>query len=911
MDPDSNHLAPSRDSEQPAVRAVGRLADRLAAPLVFVTGPAGTGKTAVVRAWAAQASRPVEWLTLTPSHRSPEVLDDALRVAVAAAPTTVVIDDAQLVDGTAAEQAIDRFLGAAAGATSVVVCTRTAADFATTRAGAAEFITGRDLALRLDEIPELFHSIHGSRLGLEQASAVLAETAGWPALVRLLAATVHGYAPGGLDDAVLATIGGDFAETYLARVTSELPPALRAAASGCAPLASLTFDHAAAIAGVEAASALIAAVENGTILTDQRAGADRRLPEALRRHLLRHLPPEQRHELAVTTASLLAGQGDTIGALAALHDSGCCDDVAALLRRESDVLATPGSAPWALALSGRVLRDPLLRAARARALIDDRSVDSAREVLLSIGDDDPDAASARRSLLSEIDSTGTARSVVRPGAEPRRVRDARGLIEAAAQRLRAGAVTEAVPLLVRSLHAPGSSRASTLGARLAISVMRSAVTPPSETSAQVCAIEGEAQIHGLTGLARIARGVLAALSTADGSAEIAAECEDRADDAGAALLGGIAFLTRMRSGRATAAAAGELSARLIAIGEGAASAWAEAAAAVLAADHRLPDARAHVTAAESSGIREALPALRPMIDAARSILEADDELLRDARRAALAAGLPRLPLAIGFGDTRAPAARRGSLRREPAPVVIAARQPRLMVICFGGFRMRVDGADIDLRAVRPQARALLRMLALNAGSPVHRELIAGILWGGLGSSSAVHALHVSISSLRRALSADTGSLPAEILERRGEAYALTLGERRSCDLVEFDKRLARATEANLHHDLDSAAEALNGAVALYTGEVLPEDGPAEWAIGARDRYRLRAAGAASSLAHLELRRHDTRAAVVAAERSVEIDPWLDDSWRTLVAVHRSSGDVVASQRAERAYHRMRVELGVE
>ena len=69
----------------------------------------------------------------------------------------------------------------------------------------------------------------------------------------------------------------------------------------------------------------------------------------------------------------------------------------------------------------------------------------------------------------------------------------------------------------------------------------------------------------------------------------------------------------------------------------------------------------------------------------------------------------------------------------------------------------------------------------------------------------------------------------------------------------------------------------------------PEDGPAEWVTGARERYRVRAAEAASSLAHLELHLGERRSAVAAASRAVEIDPWLDESWRTLVTVHRSVG----------------------
>ena len=94
--------------------------------------------------------------------------------------------------------------------------------------------------------------------------------------------------------------------------------------------------------------------------------------------------------------------------------------------------------------------------------------------------------------------------------------------------------------------------------------------------------------------------------------------------------------------------------------------------------------------------------------------------------------------------------------------------------------------------------------------------------------------------------------------------------------------------------------------------MLPEDGPAEWVTGARERYRVRAAEAASSLAHLELRLGDARAAVAAASRAVEIDPWLDESWRTLVdgapQIGRRRG---RGPRPTEGYRSMRVALGVE
>jgi DNA-binding SARP family transcriptional activator len=161
------------------------------------------------------------------------------------------------------------------------------------------------------------------------------------------------------------------------------------------------------------------------------------------------------------------------------------------------------------------------------------------------------------------------------------------------------------------------------------------------------------------------------------------------------------------------------------------------------------------------------------------------------------------------------------------------------------------------------------------------------------------------------LPAQEPAAAGSIVERDGEAYRLGLLDRRDCDLADFDESLADAAMAKARRDTAATASGLRHALDLYLGDVLPEDGPAEWAIGARERYRIRAAEAATSLAHLELHLGSPRAAVAAASRAVEIDPWLDESWRTLVTVHEQSGDVVAARRASDSYRRMRVALGVE
>jgi DNA-binding SARP family transcriptional activator len=99
-------------------------------------------------------------------------------------------------------------------------------------------------------------------------------------------------------------------------------------------------------------------------------------------------------------------------------------------------------------------------------------------------------------------------------------------------------------------------------------------------------------------------------------------------------------------------------------------------------------------------------------------------------------------------------------------------------------------------------------------------------------------------------------------------------------------------------------------VAVYGGELLPEDGPAEWVTDARERLRQQAATAAGRLAELELAGGDFRSAIDAARRSVDIDPFRDASWRVLIAACVEAGESAAAARAKLDYAEVLNALGV-
>jgi len=182
---------------------------------------------------------------------------------------------------------------------------------------------------------------------------------------------------------------------------------------------------------------------------------------------------------------------------------------------------------------------------------------------------------------------------------------------------------------------------------------------------------------------------------------------------------------------------------------------------------------------------------------------------------------------------------------------------------------------VDLRGVgEPEARsvlvhakrlALLTYLAVAKGRAFHRrdELFA-LLWPDADAERARNSLRQAVHQIRRALG------QSAIVGRGEEEIALS-GDLR-CDAVQFAERLA--------------AKDLEGALALYRGDLLPAfhvaDAPAfeDWAHAERDRLRRSASAAAWALAEQR----------EATHRAAEAATWA--RW----AAARESLDEVAQQR---------------
>ena len=105
---------------------------------------------------------------------------------------------------------------------------------------------------------------------------------------------------------------------------------------------------------------------------------------------------------------------------------------------------------------------------------------------------------------------------------------------------------------------------------------------------------------------------------------------------------------------------------------------------------------------------------------------------------------------------------------------------------FGPLQAIVDGRPVPLGGVKP--RALLAMLALNAGATVSSERLIEGLWGEQEPATATKLVQVYVSQLRKALAASGDG--AEIVTR-GRGYELRLGSG-DVDARRFERLIAQA-----------------------------------------------------------------------------------------------------------------------
>lgn len=223
----------------------------------------------------------------------------------------------------------------------------------------------------------------------------------------------------------------------------------------------------------------------------------------------------------------------------------------------------------------------------------------------------------------------------------------------------------------------------------------------------------------------------------------------------------------------------------------------------------------------------------------------------------LLAGLPRTRAVV-------------SSRMEP--------EAALRLRCLGPLEVRLHGLPVPAQAfVRRQAITLLKLLALRAPSPVHRDVLIDHLWPEADARRGGNRLHGVVHALRSALG-------QSFIGYEQDAYFLDTRQSIFVDLLHFRSLLQKARSAAPRAvDPREISGALEEAVRLYEGDLFADDPYTEWLDAPRMRLRDQYLQAVRELTtrYARAERHEDALRVLRA--ALALDPLIEDLHQKLIA----------------------------
>lgn len=880
--------------------------------LGLVVAPAGSGKTTLLAQFAAASGVPVAWYRAEPADASAAAavahlergfvgalgleggwtsIDDGIEALDAwkGDRALLAVDDLHALWGTEAEATIERLLAHLPPGIVMVAATRRAPGFNLSRlrvSGELFEIGAEELRFRSWEVERLFIDFYGEPLPPDELAELERRTEGWAAGLQLFHLATRGK-PAGERRRVLHELGmrSRLVREYLARnVLDELPVHVRDFLLQTCVLGRLTSALCDEIRSGTSSDTLLAELEHRQIFTtplDEEGSY--RYHEVLRSYLEAALveavgetEARRRYRRA---GSLLEAHGHLPEALRAYCRAEDWSAARILLGdRGEQLIDRPGA--WLASLPPTMLdQDPwLLLASARRGLAEGRwelALDTYARAEAASGPGEPGQTSRRERVALEgwfapavsapADWSGILRLALTgdPAGvavrEQARLTGATGALVQGLCLLLAGRVGEAADELDRVALLDDASAAASIGSALAASFARALLG--DDVGDEVVRLSESAEEIGLGWLVGVSRLV----SSVQRGDDVDAMSSSLAKDGSWGLP-----LAQLSTGLGHLAAGAGATELLADAAEGFASvgapvleAWAIAAQAVAAS----------AGGARRRGLDEARRALRQ----------------------------------VGAGDLIGVFASLAAVEPVASTPVPAST---IHVRCFGPLEVEIDGVALDLSAIKPRVRSLLRVLALHAGRPVHRDRLVDWLWPGEGDLRVgMRNLQVAVSALRQWLEPGVARGAAAIVVREADTYRLQL-DQAAIDLLEFDDLVAVGRHARAAGDADAAIAALDAALDLYRGELLADEGSAEWLFGERDRLQVAAGDASQLRAELLFAEGRVPDAIAEAERGLRLDRYRDALWRLLIAAGEQAGDRAMVARNQERYATVLRELGV-
>src|SRR5262245_52899316 len=219
----------------------------------------------------------------------------------------------------------------------------------------------------------------------------------------------------------------------------------------------------------------------------------------------------------------------------------------------------------------------------------------------------------------------------------------------------------------------------------------------------------------------------------------------------------------------------------------------------------------------------------------------------------------------------------------------------LRLCLLGSFRVAVGSRVTEAAAWRLRAaRSLLKLLALAPGHRLHREELLDQLWPEPDPDAATARLHYTLHVARRAL-APARATAARYLRLERDLVILCPDAPLWIDVEAFEAAVgvARGTRS---------LGAYRAALALYTGDLLPEDRYEDWATGRREALRAQYLALLVELAGLYDAGGECEAARAALQQVVAAEPAHEEAHVGLMRLHALAGE---RHQALRQYQQLR------
>lgn len=232
-------------------------------------------------------------------------------------------------------------------------------------------------------------------------------------------------------------------------------------------------------------------------------------------------------------------------------------------------------------------------------------------------------------------------------------------------------------------------------------------------------------------------------------------------------------------------------------------------------------------------------------------------------------------------------------------------QPALRICLFGEFSVTYGDEPIPALAIT-RLQHLLAYIVLHRHAPISRKQLAYLFWPESSEAGARTNLRGVLYRLR-------GALPNSDLYLRLDSTTVQWNERAPCqlDVAEFEAALDVAGQAERENRRADMRAALERAVALYHGQLLPTC-YSDWIEPMRERLSHAFIEALEKLIALLEAQRDYADALEYAMRLLEQDTLREATYRLLMRLHALNDDRAA---ALRMYHAcqtvLRRELGIE